>query len=158
MSTYTIRKVSAGYMPFIELKPSDVKRLTKNGNKRVICNINNKVTIHAAIMKSKEGFYYIMVAGKYLSSLNVKVNDKVQCTFEVDMTALQFDVPEEFSEVFDTDEEAKSIFDGLTDGRKRGLIALVNMVKSSQKKIDRALLIAEKLKAGIYSPQQMLKK
>jgi hypothetical protein len=32
------------------------------------------------------------------------------------------------------------------------------MVKSSDKKIDRSLLIAEKLKLGIYSPQKIMKK
>jgi len=37
-------------------------------------------------------------------------------------------------------------------------MALVNMVKSVDKKIERALLIAEKIRRGVHSPQQIMKK
>lgn len=66
-------------------------------------------------------------------------------------------MPEEFTEVFATDAAAEKIFKNLTPGNKRGLIALVNMVKSSDKKIERALKIADKLKMGITAPAQIMK-
>ena len=60
--------------------------------------------------------------------------------------------------MLDTDEAANKIFESLTDGNKRGLIHLITIPKSSDKKIERALLIAEKLKIGISSPRLVLKK
>jgi uncharacterized protein YdeI (YjbR/CyaY-like superfamily) len=60
-------------------------------------------------------------------------------------------------EVLKTDTEAESIFKGLTDGNKRGLIYLVTQVKSIDKRIERSLKIAERLKLGIKSPREILK-
>lgn len=157
-SIYTIQQFGTGYMHYIELNNKDVKRLTAGGNKRVVCRINNQLDIHAAIMKTKEGMYYVLLAAKYLKQLQVTINSKVTVALEIDTTELQFNLPEEFAEVLATDNEAKEVFDRLTAGNKRGLIALVNLVKSSDKKIERALLIAEKLKAGVTSPQKVMAK
>jgi len=153
---YTIQKFGAGSMHYIELTDADVKRLTVAGNKRVVCRINNKLDLHAAIMKTKEGMYYIMIGSKYLKQMNLSVNNNVTAAIEIDKSELQFNLPEEFAEVMATDSRAKEVFDRLTPGNKRGLIALINMVKSTDKKIDRALLIAEKVKAGTTSPQKLI--
>jgi hypothetical protein len=155
-SAYTIQKFGAGYMHYIELNSEDVQRLTAGGNKRVVCRLNNQLDIHAAIMKTKEGMYYVMIGSTYLKQLNLMINSKVTVAIEIDKSELQFSMPEEFAEVIATDNRAKEVFDRLTAGNKRGLIALVNMVKSSDKKIERSLLIAEKLKAGITSPQKVM--
>lgn len=145
-------------MHYIELDAKTVKQLTAGGNKRVICALNKTILLHAAIMRSKEGMHFIMVAAKYLKQLKIKAGSTVTAAFEIDASELQFNVPEEFTEVFITDPEAEKIFNTLTDGNRRGLIALVNMVKSTDKKIERALKIAEKLKQGITSPQQVMKR
>jgi uncharacterized protein YdeI (YjbR/CyaY-like superfamily) len=50
-----------------------------------------------------------------------------------------------------------SVFEDLTDGNKRGLIYVVSSVKSSDKRIERALKIVEKLKIGVTSPRLILK-
>jgi uncharacterized protein YdeI (YjbR/CyaY-like superfamily) len=66
-------------------------------------------------------------------------------------------MPEELKEVLDTDDEANKIFHTLTAGNQRGLIYLLSLVKSSDKKIERALKIAERIKLGITSPRLILK-
>jgi hypothetical protein len=157
-NVFTIKKSPVTLMHYIELNEVLVKRLTKGGNKRVVCTINDKMDIHAAIMKTKEGMYYVTVGLKHLKAIGLNGNSKVKASFKIDTTELQFNIPEEFAEVIATDENTKKVFDGLTDGNKRGLIALVNMVKSSNKKIERSLLIAEKLKAGITSPPKIMAK
>jgi uncharacterized protein YdeI (YjbR/CyaY-like superfamily) len=57
-----------------------------------------------------------------------------------------------------TDPEAEAVFNKLTAGNKRGLIAFVAQVKSSYKRIERALLVAANLKAGRTSPRSQVKK
>jgi hypothetical protein len=155
---FTVKKSGTTLMHYIELDTALVTRLTKGGNKRVVCTINDKVDIHAAIMKTKEEMYYVTIGLKHLKAFGLKRNSKIKAAFKIDTTELQFNIPEEFAEVITTDEKAKKVFDSLTDGNKRGLIALVNMVKSIDKKIERSLLIAEKLKAGITSPQKIMAK
>lgn len=154
---YTIERSGPGWMHFIRLDTATLKKMTRNGNKRVVCTLNNSVTLHAAIQKNREGTHFIMVAAKYLKPLKLKAGSPVKAVFSVDTSELQFPVPEEFTEVMRTDPEAQKIFDALTPGNKRGLVSLVNMVKSADKKIERALLIARKLRAGIRSPAAMLK-
>jgi uncharacterized protein YdeI (YjbR/CyaY-like superfamily) len=153
---YTI--IKSGGMHQLQLDAATVTKMTRNGNKRVICVINQQLTLHAAIQRTKEGIHYIMVGAKYLKQLKWKTGQTVKALIAVDTSELQFHIPEEFAEVMATDPEAQALFNSLTDGNKRGLIALVNMLKSTDKKIERALLIAEKLKAGIRSPAAMLKK
>lgn len=155
---YIIQKPAKGYMHFIQLSQADVKRLTTGGNKRIICSFNEQYRIHAAIMRTKEDMYYVMIGSQHLKALQLKAGSEVKWVLKKDDTELQFSVPEEFAEVLATDPAAEKIFNSLTPGNKRGLIALVNMVKSSDKKIERALLIAEKLKKGVSSPAKVMQK
>lgn len=145
-------------MHYIELDAKTIKRVTAGGNRRVLCHFNNTISIHAAVMKTKDGIHYLMISAANLKKLNVKAGSSVTAEIAIDKSELQFYIPEEFAEVIATDPPAKKIFDSLTDGNKRGLIALVNMLKSSNKKIDRALLIAARLKMGVTSPAKILKK
>lgn len=154
--TYTIQKMGAGYMDYIELNPQTVKKVTAGGNKRVVCTLNGALSIHAAVMKTKEGMYYIMISAANQKKLGVKKDSKITAEIEIDKSELQFPVPEEFAEVIATDPAAKKAFDRLTVGNKRGLIALVNMVKSADKRIERSLLIAEAVKAGITVPAKVM--
>jgi len=155
---YTIAKMGKGYMHYIEMPPALVKKLTAGGNKRVLCTLNGTLTLHAALMKTKEGMYYVMIGSKYLRQLQLSAGKMVKATFSIDRSELQFGMPEELAEVLRTDPGAAAVFDSLTPGNKRGLMALVNMVKSVDKKIERALLIAEKIRRGVYSPQLIMKK
>jgi uncharacterized protein YdeI (YjbR/CyaY-like superfamily) len=154
---YTIGKIAAGHMHFIQLSDKEAAKLTAKGNKRVVCTFNKTITIHAAVMRTKEGMHYIMISAKNIKQLKLREGMDVEAVIKKDESELQFHVPEEFSEVLATDPAAEQIFSSLTPGNKRGLIALVNLVKSSDKKIERALRIAEKLKTGIKSPALMMK-
>jgi Bacteriocin-protection, YdeI or OmpD-Associated len=155
---YTIYKMGKGYMHYLELSPAQVKKLTIDGNKRVICTLAGTIRLHAAVMKTKEGMYYVMIGSKYLRQLQLSVGNQVKATFIIDKSELQFPMPEELAEVLRTDPDAELVFNRLTPGNKRGLMALVNMVKSMDKRIERALLIAEKIKKGVHSPQMVMKK
>ncbi|MBL0268467.1 MAG: YdeI/OmpD-associated family protein [Chitinophagaceae bacterium] len=145
---YILQKPAKGYMHYIQLSQADVKRLTTGGNKRIICSFNDQYRIHAAIMRTKEGMNYVMIGSQHLKALQLRAGSVVKLTLKKDDTELQFSVPEEFAEVLATDPAAEKYSIHSPQGNKRGLIALVNMVKSSDKKIERSLLIAEKLKKG----------
>lgn len=153
---YLLEKFDSG-MHFILLDEKTVLALTKNNNKRVICKLNDLVEFHCAIMPKKEGGHYINIGSVICKKIKAKVGAELTATFIADSTAYQFEMPEEFTEVLETDLEANKIFHSLSAGNQRGLIYLVTQPKSSEKKIERALKIAERIKGGITSPRLVLK-
>jgi Domain of unknown function (DUF1905)/Bacteriocin-protection, YdeI or OmpD-Associated len=153
---YTLKKLPNS-SHYIMLDATTVAKLTKGGNKRVICTINKTEKLHSAIMPKKEGGHFVMIGSSICKKLKLKVGSEIQVSFEIDKTEYQFEMPEELKEVLDTDEEANKIFHALTSGNQRGLIYLLSLVKSSDKKIERALKIAESIKMEITSQGLVLK-
>lgn len=139
----------------VELDSKDGNNRTK---KRVICTINGQEEFHCALMRKKAGGFYIYIGKPLLKKLNLSAGDSFEYSLKEDDTQYQFQYPEELKEVLDTDPTAKAIFESLTDGNKRGLMHLVNKLKSMDKRIERSLTIAEKLKLGITSPRLIMKK
>ncbi len=156
MKQFVLEKFDSG-MHYITLDSKTVLPLTKNGNKRAICKLNNEIEFHCAIMFKKEGGHYINIGLTICRKLKIKAGSKVAATFSIDKTEYQFEMPEELKEVLDTDQEADRIFHSLTRGNQRGLIYLVTQVKSSARKIERALKIADSIKKGLTSPKVILK-
>ncbi len=153
---FVLEKFGSG-MHYIMLDKKTVVALTKNGNKRAICRLNNSLEFHCAIIPKKDGGHFINIGLKICKKLKIKEGSLVTATFLVDKTQYQFEMPEELKEVLDTDFEAERIFHSLTAGNQRGLIYLVSQVKSGEKKIQRALKIVEKIKKGVTSPKIILK-
>jgi uncharacterized protein YdeI (YjbR/CyaY-like superfamily) len=81
-----------------------------------------------------------------LKKLGLKVGSPVQVNMWKDTSEFGYPMPEELREVLEQDREAKSYFDALTAGKKRSFIHIVSGVKSVDKRIERALMLAEKLK------------
>jgi alpha-L-arabinofuranosidase len=153
---YILQKFDNG-MHYIIISPQIVTEITQNSNNRVICNLNDKINFHCAILPKKEGGHFINIGTNICKKLKLTTGDVVVATFEVDKSDYQFEMPEEFKEVLLTDVEASNAFHCLTAGNQRSLIYMVTLVKSSDKRIERALKIAEKIKNGITNPKIILK-
>jgi antitoxin component of MazEF toxin-antitoxin module len=151
-------KKSPNGMHVLYLPETEALRFIEKGEKRVLAILNNKVELHCALVREKAAGFCIMISARVMKELGVRSGDTVRVHLQSDQSPLQFSVPEELQEVLNTDEGAKNVFDTLTDGRKRGLAALVLQVKSTDKRIERSLVIAEKLKLGITAPAKVLAK
>jgi hypothetical protein len=143
-------------MHYLEVEDEIVQSFLGKNSKRALATIGT-FSFHCAFMRMKEGAYYIIIGSKTCKALKIKANDEVQVVFSEDTSDYQFEMPEEFQEVLYQEPEAMSVFEDLTDGNKRSLIYVVSSVKSSEKRIERALKIVEKLKIGVTSPRLMLK-
>jgi uncharacterized protein YdeI (YjbR/CyaY-like superfamily) len=153
---YQLERFDSG-MHFIMLDSETVTSLTKNNNKRAICTLNGTERFHCTVMPKKEGGHFINIGLTICKKLKIKEGSTVTAHFEIDTSEYQFEMPEELAEVLNSDIEAGEIFHNLTEGNQRGLIYLVGQVKSSDKKIERSLKIAQQIKNGITSPRQILK-
>jgi hypothetical protein len=151
-----LQKLDNG-MCYISVDDAVIQIFLAKGSKRAIAVLNSEHELHCAFMRFKEGGHYIIVGSKTCKTLNLKPNDAILVDFKEDTSEYQFEMPEEFQEVLYQDSEAMSVFEDLTDGNKRGLIYVVSSVKSSEKRIERALKVCEKLKIGVTSPKLMLK-
>jgi hypothetical protein len=157
MSTeFILNKFDSG-MHYILLDPKMVKAFTKDKNNRILCKLNDKEEFHCAILPKKEGGHFINIGSTTCKKLKIKEGSKVTAYFSIDSSDYQFEMPEEFKEVLDSDPKANKIFHGLTEGNQRGLFYLVMQVKSTDKRIERALKIVDKIKNGITSPRVILK-
>lgn len=144
-------------MHYCIIHPTIANKLLKTKEKRWICVINKTTSFHVALQSNKEGNYFIYVGSKILKQLNLKKGMAVQIDFKKDDTTYQFEDVEEWNEVMNTDPEVEIIFNQLTPGNKRSILFLIQQVKSSDKRIQRSLIIAENLKKGIHSPKLLLK-
>jgi hypothetical protein len=150
-----IEKFSNG-MHYVMVDENMVNSFLTKGSKRAICMIGSK-NFHCAFMPKKEGGYFINLGSTICKKLNLKEGDSITLSFAEDNSEFQFEMPEELSEVLYQDPDADAVFQALTDGNKRGLIYVISLVKSSEKRIERALKVADKLKMGVTSPRLVLK-
>lgn len=123
-----------------------VKALTSN-DKRVICRLNGTVEYQCAMVPKGEGIYVISVNKKLRDQLNLVAGSRVQVVLKKDESIYGLPMPEELAEVLSQDEEGNKFFHALTDGKIRTLLYIAGNVKSSEKRIERALIIVEHLKA-----------
>lgn len=143
---------------FFELEEDVVAEFVAHKQKRLFCRLNDQIDIHCALLNSKLFGYYIIVGTAVCKSLKIKTGDEVTLELFADNSTYQFEMPEELEEVLATDPEASQIFEKLRPGNQRGLIQLVLQLKSTDKRIERALLISEKMKCGVTSPRLILKR
>jgi hypothetical protein len=152
---YKLEQFDSG-MHYILLDKPTADKFLGHDHQRVICHIG-ELSFHCAIMPKKGGGYFINIGASVCKQLQLKAGDTIKATFSEDLSAYQFEMPAELEEVLHTDEQAASVFQQLTPSNQRGLIYLVLQVKSTEKRIERALRIAHKIKTGITSPKLIFK-
>ncbi|MFY0673398.1 MAG: YdeI/OmpD-associated family protein [Bacteroidia bacterium] len=113
-------------------------------DKRVLYSINGSETRPGGIMKTAK-YYYLMLNRQFIKKNNLHRGQKVTVKIEKDTSEYGMPMPEELQAVFDQDEHCKAYFDTLTPGKQRNLIYLVAKIKSPDKRINKALAIAEHL-------------
>lgn len=126
--------------------PDLVLKALSSDNKRVICLLNGKVEYQCAMVPKGEGIYVISVNKKIRDQLKLVPGSKVHVALKKDESVYGLPMPEELEEVLSQDTEGNRLFHALTDGKIRTLLYIVGHVKSSEKRIERALIIVKHLK------------
>lgn len=128
--------------------PADVAKLYIVGkDRRVICKINDEVSLHCALMPSKE-IWFVMLNQQVVKKLNQPIGSEIIVSIEKDISEYGMPMPEEFKEVLDQQPDADHYFHALTAGKQRTLIYIVAKVKNSDSRIRKALAIADHITAN----------
>ncbi len=124
--------------------PEDIaRRYTDGNNRRVKCTINGQIKIQSALMGSKSG-WFILLNKELVTKLNHP--EEITVTMEKDTSEYGMEMPEELAVLLDQDEEGRKHFDALTPGKQRNLIYIVNKVKNTDSRLNKALAIVHHLK------------
>ena len=138
-----------GWHCFIQVPEKIAKKFIDGKDRRIICSINNVLTIQAALMPSKEGYSYILLNKANRNKLKLKENENelVEVVLTKDNSEYGVPVPEFFKELCYQDPEGNNIFHALTIGKQRSLLHYIIKPKAESKQLEKALIIFDYLKS-----------
>ncbi|OYU95037.1 MAG: hypothetical protein CFE21_12065 [Bacteroidetes bacterium B1(2017)] len=131
-------------------------QLPQKGRFRTQGTING-VPFNLAILHALDKGHFFVISAPFLKSLKAKVGEPIHVKFEV-VSADLLEIPEEFQECLNQDEEANELFLGFTIGVRRSLVYYVNSAKSIDTRIKRSLELIHKIKTRGLSVQQAKEK
>jgi len=130
----------------IEVPEVIVKKAGGVGKKRFICSVNKVEVFLCGLMAYGVGMAYITVNKARMKKLGLKQGDTVEVSLKPDESEFGMPMCEELRELLEQDPEGDTRFRMLTPGKQRTIIYYIGNVKSSQLRIDRALLMIGNLK------------
>jgi len=116
--------------------------------KRVIVSINNHPHIHSGFMPAGDGVYFIMLSKDIMKKHKLALGEKVTVSIQKDESKYGMPISEEMEELLYQDPEGAEFFEQLTPGKIRSLLHYVNKMKSSDKRIEKSIIILSHLKAN----------
>ena len=131
----------------IVVPDEEAEPFLKPKKKRIVCTINGKESFQCALMPSGHGSWFININKKLRDKLGLLSGDVVEVKLEEDQSKYGLPMPEEFEEMLRQDPEGDELFHALTPGKQRNLLYIAGGVKSSEKRIERAIVIVNHLKA-----------
>lgn len=115
-------------------------------NQRFVIKINSSEPWQAGVVALGNGKGYITVKTAILKKNGLQIGDVVDVYLEKDESEFGMPIPEELTELLYQDPEGKERFDQLPMGKQRYIIYYINQVKSSNKRLERALMLITNLK------------
>lgn len=133
-------------MHYFEVPPDIIDKLGGKFKMHLLCTVNGKLTFQGGLVALGNGSGYISINMSHLKKLGVKFKDTVTITLKKDESEYGMTLSDELKELLEQDDEGMRRFKMLTPGKQRYIIHYVNTVKSSQLRIDRAILLITNLK------------
>ncbi|MGX5857981.1 YdeI/OmpD-associated family protein [Dyadobacter jiangsuensis] len=115
---------------------------------RVRCVINGTVHFQCAIRPKGGGGFYINVATQLRQQGKLVLGQQLHATVRTDDSEYGRDMPEELQELLSQDEEANRLFQNAKPVSQRAIIHYVSNAKSVQVRIDRSIMMTDRLKSG----------
>lgn len=123
-----------------------VEFFAKKKVKRFICTLNEDYSFPCAFMPKGNGIYFILINAEVRKTCRLRVGSKVLVKLKPDESKYGMPMPEEMEELLKIDDEANQYFHALTKGKQRSLLYIIGKPKSSEIRINKAIVITEHLK------------
>jgi hypothetical protein len=115
-----LEKRKGGYF-YLEVNADVVNQFEKKKATRIICTLDDALSYRCGLNHLGDGNFFIIIATKYLEKLGKNLGDPVNYRIDKDPDQLGVDVPEVLEVFLAQDADFKSIYEALTDGKKRSL-------------------------------------
>jgi len=138
---------SLGWHCFIPVPDKITKKFIEGKDRRVVCKINDKLTLQAALMPSKEGFHYILLNKQNRTKLKIEKGDSVTVVMTKDKSEYGIATPDFFKEFCEQDPEGSELFHKLTMGVQRSLLYIICKPKAENKQLEKAWIVFDYLKS-----------
>ena len=113
---------------------------------RLICTLNNKLKYPCGLQGIGDGTGWVGLSQARMKKLSVGKGDLVSVKLEPDPSRYGMPVAAELRELLHQDKQGKRRFDKQSPGKQRNIIHYVGVPRSTDRKLERALLIIENLK------------
>ena len=144
-----LEKFEDNLYPFHVKVPEDIyTQFAEQNIKRIIVVFNGSAAIHNAFLPYGKGKYYIKLNKATMKANRFIVGDSISVTIEKDTSKYGVALAEEMAELLTLDPEGEALFHKLTPGKIRSLLFKINNYKSSDKRIEKSVIILEHLKAN----------
>ena len=127
--------------------PAKIVEKLIDKDRRVVCELNGKIKIQAALMPSAKGFHFINLNKEVRTKLKLNLGDNISVSLTKDVSEYGIAVPSFFSELCYQDPEGSEVFHKLTLGKQRTLLHYMGKPKAEQKQLEKALIILDYLKS-----------
>ncbi len=116
--------------------------------KRVLMQIDDSEQLHSGFMPEGNGKYFLMLSKEVMKKFQLALNQSVEVFIVEDTTRYGMPISDEMKELLELDPDGEAFFHKLTPGKIRSLLHFVNKYKSSDKRIEKSVIILEHLKAN----------
>lgn len=129
--------------------PEEIVAETKSKNiKRFIVKVNDLGAFPSSFIAYGNNQFMILLNTERRKKLQVSLGDSVHVEVSEDTSEFGMPMPEEMQEVMFSDPEGETHLRSLTPGKIRSLIHLVAKVKSTDKRIEKSVVIFEHLRTN----------
>jgi hypothetical protein len=129
--------------------PVDVeKKLIDKKSRRVICTLNGVEEYQCAILHYRTRLPVISVNQTLRKKLRLDFGSEVDVVLKRDSSEYGLPLADELKELFRQDKEGSKLFHSLTRGKQRTLLYIVAQGKTTDKRIESALVIMQHLKTN----------
>jgi hypothetical protein len=138
------------YQTHIIVPPEIAAAYKQNDVKRVVASLSSasgEVEYQCGLIPRGGGKTAIMVNKDIRAKLKIDNGSPVFVRLRKDDSEYGLEMPEELAELLRQDDEGDRLFHALTPGKRRTLLYIVASVKSSARRIERAIRIVEHLKS-----------
>ncbi len=130
----------------VAVVPSEIVEKLGGLEGRWMCSVNGNSEFHCGLVAYGEGRGYISINKKRMKKFGISFGEEVEIMLREDTSKYGMEISEELEALLEQDVEGAELFEALSDGKKRYIIHYVSSVKSSQLRIDRAIMLINNLK------------
>ena len=127
--------------------PIEVSKKILKGNRRVICEINNKFSFQCGLFPKGKGVYFINMNKQNRDKLDIAAGDELSIKLTEDTSKYGIPIPLVFEELLNQDPIGNTRFHSQTAGIQRSLLYIIAKPKSEQLQLEKGLIILNYLKA-----------